>query len=590
MKLIEALEVLREPWPDDAAPFRVDLVCGFTPLHLVTFLAAHLRRLCADRRIEVDTGLFGDLLNTLERVEKSRPDACAIVLEWADLDPRLGLRSVGGWGPGVLEDIVATVASRIDRIAYLINRISQTAPIALCLPTLPLPPVSYAPGWRASDFDLRIRGTLSRIEDAEALGPKIRILNRQRLDLVSPLSERLDVRSEFSSGFPYKLPHASSLAELLARLVFTTAPKKGVITDLDNTMWRGILGEAGVEGISWDLGNRSQVNGLYQQMLQALAETGALIAIASKNDPGLVEEALAREDLLLDRDRIFPKEVHWRRKSESVRSILNAWNVGADSVVFVDDSPMEVAEVRQIYPEMECLVFPAEDVQAAYELLERLRDMFGKDTISDEDTLRVDSLRRSTAFKEAPQMASDSTDGDFLERVDAEITLNFVKDPADSRALELVNKTNQFNLNGKRYSEGSWEAYLKRPDTFVLVASYKDKYGPLGRVAVVAGRYQFESLVVEAWVMSCRAFSRQIEYRCLLTLFDRFQVDEMILSFQETAKNGPFRDFLTPLLAEAPAQSMKLYREVFMRRVPQLFHEVKTLVDDRSPMSAHPVF
>src|SRR4029077_61081 len=105
---------------------------------------------------------------------------------------------------------------------------------------------------------------------------------------------------------------------------------------------------------------------LYQQMLVALSEAGVLIAVASKNDPEAVEEAFQRQDLILPRDRIYPMEIHWGPKSESVGRILRAWNVAADAVVFVDDSPMELAEVKATHPEIGALVFPAHDEQAAY--------------------------------------------------------------------------------------------------------------------------------------------------------------------------------------------------------------------------------
>ena len=100
MKLIEALESLRRPAPEDAAPFRVLLGCGFTPLYLQTYLHAHLKQRLPDRRIEVKVGMFGDLAGTLERAAAD-PNAglhgCVVALEWPDLDPRLGYRSSGGW-------------------------------------------------------------------------------------------------------------------------------------------------------------------------------------------------------------------------------------------------------------------------------------------------------------------------------------------------------------------------------------------------------------------------------------------------------------------------------------------------------------
>src|ERR1700733_6194603 len=106
MKLIEALELLKQPLPSEAPPLGVFLACGFTPLHLQTFLAAQLRRELPGRNVRIDTGLFGDLIGNIQRLDPSGVHALVVVVvEWADLDPRLGIRSLGGWRPSVLQDI-----------------------------------------------------------------------------------------------------------------------------------------------------------------------------------------------------------------------------------------------------------------------------------------------------------------------------------------------------------------------------------------------------------------------------------------------------------------------------------------------------
>src|SRR5207248_6984173 len=139
-----------------------------------------------------------------------------------------------------------------------------------------------------------------------------------RLDRLSPPAERRDVQAEILFGFPYRPAHAAAVAELLTELLKTPAPKKGLITDLDDTLWAGLLGEVGADGVSWDLDHRSQLHGLYQQTLGALADAGVLIGVASKNDAARVHEAFRRRDLLLRRERVFPFEIHWGAKSESV--------------------------------------------------------------------------------------------------------------------------------------------------------------------------------------------------------------------------------------------------------------------------------
>jgi FkbH-like protein len=578
MKLIEALDILRQVPAADAPPLGVYLACGFMPDRFQTFLTAHLRRLFPGHRVNLEVGLYGDCLGNLERMRSRRWDVGAVVLEWPDLDPRLGIRSLGGWEVGSLSDILKTVGARAARMQEVIAAVADDTPLAICLPTLPVPPVSYHPGRYLGAFELQLRDCLSQFAVSVTQWTRVKVVNSQRLDHLSPPGERLDVQSELMSGFPYRLPHASVVAEVLARIIRSPVPKKGLITDLDNTLWRGILGDDGPQSLSWDLDHGSQMHGLYQQFLNSLAGAGTLIAIASKNDPGLVEEAFRRHDLILRRDRVFPLEVHWGPKSGSVDRILRAWNVAADSVIVIDDSPMELAEVQSVHPEAECQLFPTRDDQAVYELIERLREQFGKDTVSREDGFRLESLRRTDLLgtSTGPQASSE----DFLEQAEAELTLSFAKLPPDPRAFELVGKTNQFNLNGRRPTEGAWAAYLKDPKTFLMSVDYRDKFGPLGTIAVLAGRSENDTLQVDTWVMSCRAFSRRVEHSCLAVLFETFAASEIAFDFQPTPRNGPVQEFFAGFLGRPPESHLCIAEEIFDARCPALYHRLKRSVPD----------
>ncbi len=322
MKLADALRTVQESAPPGSEPFRVFLACGFTPLHLQTYLGAFLRLQGPRQAVAVQTGLYGDCLGSVERAGEAEVEAAAVVVEWSDLDPRLGLRGLGGWRPSDLADILATARDRGERFAAALARAAERLPVAVCLPTLPLPPVDFMPGWRGGSFALELRAAAAALAARLSCHPRIRVVNPQRLDLRSPPAERLDVRSELASGFPYRLAHASAVAEWLALLLRPPQPRKGLITDLDGTLWSGVVGEVGIEAIAWDLDHRAHAHALYQQLLAALAETGVLLAAASKNAPDMVEAALARPDLVLPRDRFFPLEIHWQTKSSSVKRIL----------------------------------------------------------------------------------------------------------------------------------------------------------------------------------------------------------------------------------------------------------------------------
>jgi FkbH-like protein len=348
---------------------------------------------------------------------------------------------------------------------------------------------------------------------------------------------------------------------------------KGLITDLDDTLWGGILGEAGVDQISWHLDRRTHMHGLYQQCIASLAQAGTLVAVASKNDAVLVAAAFERGDLLLSKSDVFPIEAHWSRKSESVQRILDAWNIGADSVVFVDDSPMEVAEVKAAFPEMDCRVFPKGDDKAIYELLKTLRDAFGKRLITEEDSLRLGSLRDSDVRRGQEHSMSLSAD-DFLRSAQATILFDFGA-TADMRAFELINKTNQFNLNGKRLTETEWRNFFKDPAAFLLSVTYQDKFGPLGKIAAIMGKRHGSTVHLDYWVMSCRAFSRRIEHQCLSYLFESIGADQIAFGYEATPRNGALQEFFAEFLLAAPVPGVHLTKEDFSHRVPPLFHRVE---------------
>jgi len=578
MKLLDALEILREPPPPSALPFRIGLACGFNPLHFETIVRAEMRLSMPDRRIEIDIGPYGDFwgnLARLEDLEKQGLDSAVVLIEWPDVDLRLGMRHVGTWTLAALAEIVEHGNTFATKLKSAVERLS--VPVIIVAPTLPMPPIWFTPGWQASTFELEIRTTLAGAIAQLAQRPNIRILNADRLDRLSPPSNRFDAEWELLAGFPYKQSHAAVLAEMLTLLIQRPLPKKGLITDLDGTLWRGILGDDGIDNISWDLDHRSHIHALYQQMLHALSEQGVLIGVASKNDPALVEEIFQRRDLILPRTAIFPVEAHWQAKSDSVARILKTWHIAAEAVVFVDDSRLELAEVSSAHPGIHCIQFPSK-ADSVVQVLHEIRDLFAKGFTSQEDRLRLESIRRSPAALDSLNRGEGDIDH-FLELAEAELTITFNKESVDARAFELINKTNQFNLNGARHTESSWHSYLRRSDTVFLLAAYKDKYGPLGKIAVVAGRHADKKLVIDIWVMSCRAFARRIEHKCLEELFARYAAEEIEFNYAPTDRNGPLTEFLAFLLGAAPRPGCCLSRDQFEARSPRTFHRVLEAVN-----------
>jgi FkbH-like protein len=235
---------------------------------------------------------------------------------------------------------------------------------------------------------------------------------------------------------------------------------------------------------------------------------------------------------------------------------------------------MEVAEVKTVFPELECIVFPKSDYQGIWNLLKYLRGAFGKPSLTEDDSLRLSSIRNANAWRNSMRSSPSSSD-EFLKGAESSIIFNCVRKSKDMRAFELVNKTNQFNLNGKRFSESEWSSYFSDPAAFLLIASYQDKYGPLGKIAVIMGKSDSHKLNVKAWVMSCRAFSRRIEHQCLKYLFATFEPDEIMFDYEATPRNRPLQDFFSELFGGPPRQGISLSRALFERNAPPLFHRVR---------------
>ena len=549
MKLIEALQIANAR--HEGRPFQVLLACGCTPLHLETFVKAHLSLALPARNVQLRTGLYGDLAGTLEGARQPC-DAVLVVLEWGDLDPRLAWRSAGR----VNEQVIADAQARLNRLAEGITALADTMPLALSLPSLPL-----APAFHTSSQELnRIESALWQMLYGFAASTRAVVLHPNH----ASLEGGHDLKTELRSGFPYSVAQADRLAAALARAVLPRAPKKGLITDLDETLWSGVLGDDGPEGVTWDLDHKTQFHALYQNLLNTLAEAGVLLAVASKNDAGLVDKALTRADLVVGRNHLFPIEAHWGPKAKSVERILEAWNVGADSVVFVDDNPLELEQVRTAFPTLECVEFHKDD--AAW--LRELGDSFAKREVRAEDKLRTASIRAGQAIRRAA--ADDASLDALLAGAEARVSFCWGKQPPDPRALELINKTNQFNLNGVRYTEADWMAYLAGAATQLAVVDYQDRFGKLGKIAVLAGRETAGRFELDVWVMSCRAFSRRIEHQCLRMLLERFE--SVLLRFEPTERNAPMQDFV----AQMTAGNRTIARAEFHQRCPPLYHQAES--------------
>lgn len=571
--LLKNLEIIRaNKLHPDAGALHFGLYCGFTPLWLKTFFHSTLCMLAESRRVTVHDGIYGDILGALRSLlaEKEEFDSLAVVIEWEDLDARLGLRSHSGWDPSLLEDMLSSVQAKLRLLAHAIHSLAEAMPIVVALPTLPLLPLNINCLREESEWSAGLKREIAFFAASLAARKSIRLLNNESLTGHPEYSKRYNANTHLTNGFPFTNEFAALLARELAFLAHPPVPLKGLIFDLDDTLWRGVLGEDGVEGVSWDLNHGSQIYAVFQAFLQSLARSGVLLAIASKNDQSLVEELFSKKSPLVARDSIFPLMANWGKKSISVQKILKIWNIDPASVVFVDDSPLEIEEVQLQHPRLQCLLFPKQDAGLILGIVRELRDLFGKRVVTEEDAIRLRSLRMHPQI--VGQAASDdSLYEDLLRNSDPSVLFHNYEGIFDDRAFELINKTNQFNMNGERCGEVEWRRLLEEPGAFLVTATYKDKFGPLGKIAVARGYRDGKTLVLTHWVMSCRAFGRRIEYILLHQLFETYDAEMILFRFSETPKNAPFKLFLESLGA-LEGGTAGISRTEFLEKCPALYH------------------
>ena len=545
MKLSEASELSARARGVDGPVYRTLLATGFTPLSLQTFVEARLGLALPERQVRVTLGHYGDLLGTIKR-GAGTTNAILVCIEWADLDPRLSVRSTARHLLATLDEIVLEARARATALTDAIAGITGST-VVVSAPTLALPPIFPSTVRTVSRWEAQLLVIRAAMEERLA-EHGVHVLSETLLAQDSPKHERWSMRSELEFDYPYNTRHADALANELVTVLLPPARRKGLILDLDNTVWSGIVGDDGVQNVSWDLSSRSQHHAFFQRFVNVLAESGILVGIASKNSPDVAAQALAREDLLVEARHLFPVVANWGAKSESVAAIAKVWNVAPDSLVFVDDSALEREEVDRAGLGIATVAFPAGDVSAIPALLQLLRNHFGTTAINDDDKLRVATIRSTAALAEQVEKSGTLSD-DVIAGLSGRLSLAEKTLANCERALQLINKTNQFNINGRRWDAAELAEYVGKGGRIIAV-DYEDRYGKLGEISALLVREHGAVLHVDAWVLSCRAFARRIEHGTMQLLLAHFTPRELSIDVVTTGRNAPSLQTLRELAGD----------------------------------------
>ena len=345
---------------------------------------------------------------------------------------------------------------------------------------------------------------------------------------------------------------ADSLAALRGRV------RKCVAVDLDDTLWGGILGEAGPEGLTIGGPGIGAAHLALQRWLLRLRRRGILLAICSKNDEPLVRQAFAARaaDLALSLDDFVCLRANWRNKADNLRDIAGTLGLGLDAFVFLDDSPAERALVRRELPEVCVPELPA-DPAARVPFLARL-NLFETASASAEDAART--ARYQAEARRAAARADFTDEAGFLRALAMRATVRPLAPDTLARAAQLSQRTNQFNLRTRRYTEAELAARAADPAWVCLTFALSDRFGDNGLVSLLLAQINGADAFIDTWLMSCRVLGRGLERFALNALAAAARAKgaaRLVGEYLPTPKNARVATLL-PSLGFAPLPDGRL--------------------------------
>jgi amino acid adenylation domain-containing protein/FkbH-like protein len=395
----------------------------------------------------------------------------------------------------------------------------------------------------AADADLsRLQRHVEQIFESQAEShPGIYYLNLSKLAARYRVSAIFDSYANELAHVPFTQEFFAATGTLISRRIFAwqNRPYKVIVLDCDQTLWGGICGEDGPDGVSIGPSHRA----LQQFMLDQLA-SGKLLCLCSKNNEDDVFEVFRkRPEMLLQLEHFTGMRINWNAKSENLQSLADELQLSLNSFIFIDDSFLECAEVRARCPEVMTLRVPAEDESIA-PFLENVW-AFDQLKVTEEDKLRHQLYQQQ---RERDKLRQDSSSLEhFLAGLELEITIKPLVAQQLERVAQLTQRTNQFNFTGLRRSVAGIEQLLRQKNIGCEVVEVRDRFGDYGLVGVLIFKVESQALEVDTFLLSCRTLGRNVEDTMLVKLAELASANgcsEVHLTLNPTAKNGPTSDFL----------------------------------------------
>jgi FkbH-like protein len=491
----------------DAPELRLRLCMSGTAAPLVPMLAGEAAR--QGVRLVVVPLPFGTLGQHLSSPSDGVAEAF-VLCPW-DLVPELDWRT-GVPAPEPTED------EAVARAVATLQQVRNRAPRRAVYLDAPIPPATTHPA-RTEALRLQLR--------AAALRSGAIVLGGDCFNLGVFLDSGV-----FGTG-----KNLAALAHAVVRDIRGSQPaKKVIVTDLDQTFWAGVAAEDGADVVHADVEGMGFKHFIYQALLARLTDLGAVLVAVSRNDAAVVEAVFAGGRMHVARERFATVLASYHPKSAQIVEVASRLNLGLDAFVFVDDNPVELEEVRCALPAVTLLQFPLHPSGIA-DLAAELHRLFGTDTVTAEDRRRTGRyqvmLAEAQVREAAPQDLSE-----YLRGLEMRLIIADKRAGDRQRAVQLLNKTNQFNLNGVRWSMEEVDDVLAQGGA-LWTGRLVDRSGDHGEILVCLS----DALgTVRAFVMSCRVFQRRVEY-AFLDWFMTSRVGAITFHGRRTDRNDPFWTF-----------------------------------------------
>lgn len=360
-----------------------------------------------------------------------------------------------------------------------------------------------------------------------------------------PVQDYYDPQRDKLGHIPYTPLFFTALGTLLARKIFAikSAPHKVIVLDCDNTLWKGVVGEEGVTGIQIPPAWKA-----LQEFMVAQQQAGMLLCLCSKNvEQDVLEVFQQRSDMPLKLENIVSWRINWLPKSENIRSLAEELNLGLDSFIFIDDNPVECAEMRANCPDVLTLQLPGAD-----DIPRFLQHVWAFDhlKVTAEDRQRTNLYKQNVERERFQKQAL--TIADFLAGLELKIDISAPTPDQIERVAQLTQRTNQFNFTTRRRSEGEIQQ-LAQAGLECCVVEVSDRFGDYGLVGVMIVGTEADALTIDTFLLSCRVLGRGVEHAMLIHLAKMAQQRNLSwvkIPLIPTKKNLPALNFLESVAAD----------------------------------------